>query len=397
MVIVSCSGKFHAFNLVEQLARQGQLSRFYTRYAYQRNSFLRRLVSRVDREAIPIDRLRTVPPLAIAAKLGLLNAHVNNDLFDRWVAGRLARQPGAYTTFVGWSGMALRSIRQAKADGRQTIVERGSSHILHQNQILREEYARFGRPFAIDPRVIDKELQEYDEADRISIPSEYVRQTFLEHGVRAEKLFVNSYGASAHFQAAPVAQEGRNPKFTIVYLGSLTVRKGLVYLFRALRQLPTPERHYNVWFIGQVANEVRAEIRRYQRPNWTFFGHVDHYRLASYLRQASVGVQPSVDEGLSMVIPQMMACGLPVVATTNTGAADLIEPGRNGFIVPIRDPRAIAHYLTELYEQPDKLAGMQQRAADQQPVRSWEAYGRRYVELLNYATQPIDSLTAPNV
>lgn len=396
MVIVSCSGKFHAFNLAEQLTRQGRLGRFYTRYAFQRNRFLRRFVSRVDREIVPVRRIRTVPALAIAARLGLLDDYVNNDLFDRWVAGRLARQAGEYTTFVGWSGMALHSIRRARADGKQTVVERGSSHILHQNQILQEEYERFGRPFAIDPRVIDKELQEYDEADRISIPSEYVRQTFVEQGVRAEKLLLNPYGVSAYFQPAPVSQNGQKRQFTIVYLGSLTVRKGLSYLFQALRQLPMPEHQYNVWFIGQVADELRAEIRRYQRPNWTFFGHIDHYQLASYLRQASVGVQPSVDEGLSMVIPQMLACGLPVVATTNTGAADLIEPGSNGFIVPAGDPTAIADRIMDLYEQPELLARMQ-RATVEQRVSSWEAYGRRYVHMLNRFVQPVHATFPPVV
>ncbi len=389
MVIVSCSGKFHAFNLAEQLARRGQLCRFYTRYAHQRNTFLRRFVSRTDQEQIPVAYVRTLTPLAVAAKLQLLNDSANNDLFDRWVAGQLVRQAAEYTTFVGWSGMALRSIRRAKADGKQTVVERGSSHIVHQDQLLREEYGRFGRTFAIDSRVIDKELREYDEADRISIPSDYVRQTFLQQGVRADKLVVNPYGVSAYFQPAPGAAKARNVPFTIVYPGRLTVRKGLVYLFEALRQLPMPESRYQVWFLGEVADEMRATVRRYQRPNWMFFGHVDHYQLASYLSRASVGVQPSVDEGLSMVIPQMLACGLPVIATTNTGAADVIEPGENGFIVSIRDSRAIAHRLTELYEQPEKLIWMQQQAAGQQPAQSWDAYGRRYVDALDYLGQSV--------
>jgi len=377
MVVVSCSGKFHAFNLAEQLACHGLLYRFYTRYAYQRNTSMHRFVSRVDKEVIPVECIRTMIPLAIADKLKLTNTFINNDLFDRWVARRLKTIPADYRVFIGWSGMALRSIRQAKKDGKITIVERGSTHILAQEEILIEEYSRYGKTFQIDSRTVDKELQEYDEADYISIPSDFVRQTFLQKGIKADKLLINPYGVSTYFNPKP--DKIASTPFIILYLGSLTIRKGLLYLFTALNLLTIDESNYEVWFIGNIDEEIKENIQRYRKNNWLFLGHINHYELAAYLHYVSVAVQPSVEEGLSMVIPQMLACGIPVIATENTGADNLIVSGANGYVVPIRAPDRIAKHLTYLYENPDELAKMQLQASTQQTDFSWSAYSERYV------------------
>ncbi len=380
MISLSCAGKFHAFNLAEYLVGQNLLSRFYTRYAYQRNTLMRAFVSRTDKEQIPAERIQTMIPLAIAARLRLSSEYTNSHLYDRWVAAQLKRRSASYQTFIGWSSMSLVSIRQAKQDGKLTIVERGAAHIEQQDAILQDEYGRFGLSFQINPRVVAKECQEYDEADYIVIPSQFVKRTFLERGVPEHKLLVNPYGVSTHFRPASSSPAGgRAPRFTILYLGALTIQKGLLYLFQALHELNLPTSHYDVWFVGQVADELKPTIARYQRPNWTFWGHVNHYDLPTLIGKAHVGVQPSVQDGFSMVVPQMLAVGLPVILTPNNGAADSIVDGQNGFVVPIRSPRPIAHHLQRLYESPALLQHMQTQAATRQQDGSWDAYGKRYV------------------
>ena len=56
MVIVSCPTKFWAFNLAEQLERFKKLSGLYSTYAYQKNTLFRPLISRVDKEDIPLKK-----------------------------------------------------------------------------------------------------------------------------------------------------------------------------------------------------------------------------------------------------------------------------------------------------------------------------------------------------
>ena len=98
--------------------------------------------------------------------------------------------------------------------------------------------------------------------------------------------------------------------------------------------------------------------------------------------QGSVLVLPSIEEGLGRVQVQAMACGLPVIATTHTGADDVLTDGREGFIVPIRDSRAIRDRLEWMIAHPAE----RQRMADAALARvasagGWQTYGSA-VELM---------------
>jgi glycosyltransferase involved in cell wall biosynthesis len=380
MVIVSCMTKFHAFALAEQLHKHHILRGFYTTYAFQKNTYFRKLAKRVDKEDIPADLIHTNIPLASLIK-SFSREFTWNDWHDKWVASRLKTQSD-YKVFIGWSSMSLHSIRQAKKDGKLTILERGSSHILYQDRILREEYKKFGKDFSIHPQIVKKELREYEEVDFISIPSMFVKNSFLEMGVPESKLILNNYGSSAFFKKDNFVE--KRDKFTILYLGSVSIRKGLIYLFKALSALKIEDKDYEVWFIGGVNDEMRETINQYNRPNWHWKGHIGHYELPKWISQCDVAIQPSLEEGLSMVIAQIMACGVPVIASVNSGGEDIIEPEKTGFIVPIRSPEAIGSKIEQLYYNKSRGEAIQSIAAKStQQDFTWDNYGNRYINFLN--------------
>ncbi|HFA48637.1 MAG TPA: glycosyltransferase family 1 protein [Bacteroidetes bacterium] len=383
MVTISCSSKFHAFALAEQMEKHGLLKDLYTTYAYKKNTFMRRFVSRNDKENIPPEKTHTLVPLAVAMKLmsGENYWQSWNNLFDKWVAKQIANKKD-YNIFIGWSGMSLQALRAAKANGKTIILERGSAHIQYQNNILKDEYRRFGSDFKIDPKTIEKELAEYEEADYISIPSSFAKQSFLEHGVAENKLIVNPYGTSSFFQKEKTGEKKR--PFRVLYLGSLIIRKGMYYLFEALKQIKIPDTKLEAWFIGKVDNEIKPLVEKYAQPNWTFFGHVNHYDLARYISACDVAVVPSLEDGYGMVVPQMLACGVPVISSANTGGKDTIEEGKNGFIIPIRDPEAIAEKIRLLYGDRSRLEEMKSAALHSKRENlSWDSYGERYAGFIN--------------
>ena len=97
--------------------------------------------------------------------------------------------------FVGLSGCSLYSLRRARRMGAKTVLERGSSHMLYQRKILTEEYRQFGlEKEVVHPKVVERELTEYQEADYISIPSQFVKETFFQQGIPEEKLIQTPYG-----------------------------------------------------------------------------------------------------------------------------------------------------------------------------------------------------------
>ena len=108
-------------------------------------------------------------------------------------------------------------------------------------------------------------------------------------------------------------------------------------------------------------------------------------KLYKMFSQCNVFCIPSLEEGMALVQLQAMACGLPLICSTNTGGDDLIsEDGREGFVIPIRSVSAIKEKIQFLYDNPTKCRAMG-LAAKERVIKgfSWDDYGKRYVDFLN--------------
>ena len=70
----------------------------------------------------------------------------------------------------------------------------------------------------------------------------------------------------------------------------------------------------------------------------------------SVMQEASLLLMPSLEEGIPNVVVEAMAIGLPVISTNCGGVVDLIDEGVNGWIVPTRNPEAMADAITNFTE-----------------------------------------------
>ncbi len=381
-VCVGSPGRFHTFDLARQLERAGALQRLYTGYP------------RWKVDGLSPELVSTFPWLTVAAHgAGRLGFHsIQRSLnwpliktFDSWLSSRIE----SCDVFHCLSGFGVASHRVAKARyGALTICDRGSSHILFQDDILREEYFKLGIPYRpIDSRIIERELTEYEECDVIFVPSRFVQRSFIDKGIAEEKLRVVSYGVDLEM-FRPVQKDDK--VFRIIYVGEISVRKGIHYLLEAASRFS--EKEVEVWFIGAVLPEARALLARYE-GRFRHFGVLPRAELYRYYSQGSVFVIASIEEGLALVQAQAMACGLPVIATTNTGVEDLFSDGVEGFIVPIRDADAIAERIAQLLSRPDDREMMAHAALKRvAAIGGWDAYGQR--ALSAYAT--VLTSKAPN-
>jgi glycosyltransferase involved in cell wall biosynthesis len=372
-VTISVKGRFHAFYLAKELQKQGYLRRLITTYPK----------FETVKYGVQLQLIRSLlsHELVVRAwrKLPARMRHIYDpnyyfkELFDYHAT---ANMPNDSDLFVGWSSNSLHSIRKAKSKGIKTIVERGSSHMLTQLELLREEYDSHGLKFwEHHPSITEKELQEYEEADYICVPSLFVKRTFIERGVSEKKLIHNPYGVDlSHFKPIPK----QDNKFRVIFCGNQSIRKGIGYLLQAFYELKLP--NAELWFIGSPNNETQHLFKKYDAPNIIQKGHFPEFELHKYYSQGSVFCMPSIEEGLAMVQPQAMACGLPLICTTNTGGEDLIEEGKEGFVIPIRSVDVIKEKILYLYEHPDICEAMGKAAM--QKVKQgfrWEDYGERMI------------------
>jgi glycosyltransferase involved in cell wall biosynthesis len=364
-VAISLQGRFHGFDLARELHAQGLLQRIYASQP----------VSRVAQWGVPREKVRAtmrydaLQRIAVRARVAERIPHfihATNDAFDRSIARRI--EPA--DVVVAWSGMALHTHRRARALGARTVVERGSCHIAYQRRVLDEEFARWGivGRTTVDGWTIEKEMREYEEADAIGIPSDFVRRSFIAEGVPERKLIQVPYGVDLRaFQPGAKSQPG----FRAIYAGALSLRKGIPDLLEAAHRASV-----ELWLVGPRAAEALPFLRKYA-GSYAYHGAVAQARLRAFYCEADVFVIASIEEGLAMVIAQALACGLPVICTPNTGGEALVRDGVNGFVVPIRDPDAIAARLAELRGDPTRLAAMQRAAAESVAGgRAWSDYGR---------------------
>ncbi|WP_251961378.1 glycosyltransferase family 4 protein [Salinibacter ruber] len=372
-VVISVFGRFHAFNLANQLNEHGYLRRLITSYPKYET----------EKYGVTRDKIKALPHYEVLRRLwgrfpkkmkvgGKVDTLIKN-AFD-W--GSSWHVPRDADIFVGWSGSSERGLARAKKMGAKAIVERGSSHIEYQRDLLKEESQVGGVNIDIpDDNVIAKEKREYEQADKIAVPSQFVKKSFVEKGVDRSKLIQVPYGVDVD-EFRPIEKE--DSTFRAIFAGQMMLRKGVHYLLKAFSDLELP--NAELWLIGSKREEIEPYFEKY-KEDFRFLGHKPQSELYKYYSQGSVFVMPSIEEGLAMVQPQAMACGLPLICTPNTGGEDLIREGKEGFIVPIRNVGALKERLLWCHENRENCRTMGDAARKRiEENFKWEDYGSRVVK-----------------
>ncbi len=369
---ISVGGRFHAFYLTQQLLKRGYLEKLIT--SYPKFEVVKYDIPRDKIESILIKEIlqRGWSKLPSFVKNLYNPQYLINAIFDRLASRKVTKSD----IFVGWASKSLYSLRRARELGAIIVVEHGSAHIEYQAAILEEEYKKFGlKAETAHPKTIEKVLKEFKEADYISIPSLFVKRTFLEKGIPESKLIHVPYGVDlSSFKQIPK----KDNVFRVVFAGGMTLQKGVHYLLQAFAELNLP--NSELILLGGLTDEMKPFFKKYQ-GHYNYLGHVPQGDLHKYYSRGSVFVLPSIQDGFGMVIIQAMACGLPVIATTNTGGPDIIEEGESGFVIPIRDTEALKEKLTCLYENPDIYRQMGQSAKKRVSSGfTWDDYGEKIIK-----------------
>ena len=372
IVLISAGGKFWSFYLAQQLLKRDYLERIITS------------MPRFDavKYGIPKEKIKTIVIKEIMErgwnKLPQFIKKLYNpqflihEIFDKLACKKIIPSD----IFVGWSSFSLYSLRKAKQLGALTILERGNSHIVEQQKILKEEYSQFGiKGELAHSKIIEKELKEYEETDYIAVPSFFVKKTFLEKGFSEKKIIHIPFGVDLKsFKQIPKSDGA----FRIIFSGTICLRKGVHYLLQAFSELNLP--NSELLLMGALTDEIKPFLKKY-KGSFNCIGHKQQSELYKYYSQGSVFVMPSIEEGLARVLPQAMSCGLPIIATPNTGSEDIIRDNIDGFIIPIRNTEKLKEKILYLYENPEICKTMGQSAKERVSNGfTWDDYGDKMIK-----------------
>ena len=348
-VTTSCYGRFHIFDQAAQLHRHGMLHRIVTDYP----KFMTR------RWGIPDENVTSLLANGIYGRIATktfrwLDASTRDRITEavhHQFSSRLAKKlPPDSDIFIGLSSYCLEAVEHANKLGMKTIVDHGSLHQATERrlQIEESELWGFNSEESLPPNwLIEKENVEFELADRVMVLSEIAKRTMVEQGVPADKVFVNHCGVDLDQFYSSTKQDN---VFRIVQCGGIRPRKGVQYLLKAFSELKLP--NSELWFIGGGldSSSLQPVVQQYRANNILFKGSFPQSQLYELYSQGSIFVLASVADGFGMVVPQAMACGLPVIVTENVGAADIVVEGANGYVIPIRNVDALKEKILYLYE-----------------------------------------------
>ena len=364
-VIVSTHGRFHAFELARGLLKHDALQQLITPYP---GWAIRKLVG----ETIPTNSATWIEVTKrISDKLKLGNKP------DAFIGRKFAnfasrtKMTGA-NIFVGWSNASLEAIPVARDAGLKIVIERGSSHIEHQTEVLRQGYQTYGLRAALpSAEVIEREVKEYEFADAITVPSQFAAKTFLDRGFEADKIIVNNYGVDlSRFRQADQTKKNDIPK--ILFVGLVGIRKGIPNLLKAFEPLSTQA---ELHLVGPIEPGFDNFLRDSPLENVVVNGAISQNELPALYQSADIFCLPSLEEGLPLVSLQALACGCPVVTTEAAAAADIIKDGENGIAVEDNSVAALNEALrTTINDSELRILMGAKAVASIKDGFSWEHY-----------------------
>jgi len=316
---------------------------------------------------------RRIPPPRLAKALFARSLAFRNRRFDRALARQLNERHAAV---IGAAIGSLSTFRRARELSVTSFLQYPIAHYLLTQRLLQEEaslqpsYAGTLQYETLPRRLLQRIDDEIAIADYIFAVSTFHGRSLLEAGVPEGKLVHIPLGVDPElFSPRPQSDDGR---FRVIFVGKITQRKGISYLLDGFEAAALPDTELLL-----VGAPVGSTTPWRERPRVRHVPPRPRAELPALYATADVYVLPSLVEGFPLTALEAMACGLPVIVSEHTFAWDVVEDGVNGYVVPIRDARAIAERLRELHADPGKRAEMGRAARRTAEEFSWERYGER--------------------
>ena len=335
-----------------------------------------KLSRRIKRVAIPAElRCHPVPFYAgvRAARLSTSAAsqsdltHRMFHMFDWWASRKVLKlRP---RVVVAYENSAMHTFEAARQIGARCILDLPSIH--HEAAASLLDTPRTSYESEINRR---KDI-EVESADLIITCSNLAAETYLRRGVPTDKVRSILLGASLPSsvqQPAPV----ENETLTFVFAGSFSHRKSGDHLIEVFRRLELEKIAIRFYLVGGVAeHDLLEQLQNISTV--TLVGQVSQPQLFATLRAADCLILPSRFDAFGMVAIEALACGTPVIVSSQTGAKEVVQlfPGC-GWIVEA-NPQSIYECILARYLDRSTLRAARASALAAATSFTWERYRSR--------------------
>lgn len=308
-------------------------------------------------DQLPPDKLHETPLPILSRQLRRFapqaaqrDYHCSNSWFDRTLAKRIKHSDASL--FIGVETCALSSLKAARARGMKRLLDCPgipADALQDQVKLATEELSIPSTATSLFLRSAELRAKEMEEADMITVCSEMQYRHYVNTGVPSAKMRVNPLWVDSAFSQMPTRQinADRNVPLRVLFVGTATVAKGAPYAIQAM-QLAGDKA--TLTFCGGVDETVRLWAGN-KLDAHTVLGWRPRSALPEVYAAHDVLVFPTLGDSFGFVALEAMACGLPVIATTQAGAPLPDESWR----VPPRDAEALAQSILRYTNDRDLL------------------------------------------
>ncbi|MEN9599549.1 MAG: hypothetical protein RL596_1868 [Bacteroidota bacterium] len=308
------------------------------------------------------------------------SSYIDDRWQDKWVAKWVKKNKPDLV--IGYEKSCLKTFTVAKQYGAITWLDLSQ---VHPNYIatLREIYPFFKTITggeSLFQAISKHKISEYEVADKIFSLSQFAKSTLSQNSIDETKVVVNSLGYDPSiFYPSPLKTINNNKPLKLIYAGIITKRKGIHLLLEAINSFQS--REVELILIGPKSDASYLIDTYESRIKINYIEACAQDKLADYFREADVFVFPSYLDSWAAVVPEAMACGLPIITTTATGSSQLVTSDC-GFVIESNNIDALEAAIQYFIDNKSSIQVMGNAASIAVEKYSWKKYSERLLQQL---------------
>jgi D-inositol-3-phosphate glycosyltransferase len=320
--------------------------------------------------------VETLRPAGIRLPFRALGFMRAVQLHDRRVAAALRKDRDDVDVVHCWPLGAERTLTTAREIGIRGLLERPNAHTRFAFAAVEQVCRELGIP--LDPSSphyprpdrLEREEREYELADGLLCPSDFVASSFIAEGVPESRILRHRYG----YDPARFSADGAPPDrpFTVGFFGRGEPRKGLHVALRAWLDCGAAERGRFV--VGGAIDTGYEALLAPLLADPSVECHGQVADPAALMRECDVLVLPSVEEGSALVTYEGRACGCVLAISDRTGAP--ATDGVDALVHRAGDVGALTAHLRALAEDRGLLRRLRAASLERARHLTWADAGR---------------------
>ncbi len=400
-IIVAHPGRQHSFHLATALYKAGMLSNYVTTI-YDLDSsrsmrFLKHVLSEDNRKRASSRKMKEVPDEKVVL-YGTFSGYLEAALYridkSRYFCRALHRRNADYfgkkvaqlaidtnvdaVVMYDTNARECFEILAKKAPQIKRIMDVSSAERHYRKKIYEHEIELSGNDglkhenaYMWNERIMNGLMREVQVTQYFLVGSEFVKQSLLECGVHDKSIYVLPYGANV---SSMINRSDKNitDKVHFLFVGEANYNKGVPILIDSFYKLQTDKADLTI--VGAYDKKAWFIIKGMDNPSITFTGHITFDHVQKIYEKADVFVIDSFSEGMAQVGIEAMACGLPIICSYNTGLAEIVCDGVNGFTIPCGDASALHDKMQWFINHSEKIRAMGNAARETAQNFTWKRY-----------------------